>query len=534
MGDTPATTIRVRRLDGNWVTLGTDNTPGVVPESVSMSSDEHGSQALSFVMRRDDTIPWGDLQAGAQVMVDVAGIPVWGGRINQTPSTGGGGSEINVGAQGWQYHLDDDPVNQGWVSAGARGWKDSRAFYGSTASLPVAGEVVVEESTGSVIVGFPKGVGLDAQNGVAVTFDAGPGRTVEVVTFDYTIVGKNLSLACFTRHHPTDNCLGTGTLDTTWNATVTNTLANSGSVVSNAGSGAGMRYFTLLLWNPSGSTYLTTTAHNAFTFRNINVFASGTYRSGSTSILTASQVVTAVATSENTPFIQGDTSLIDPSTFTIPDLWPDGFMTGRALIDGVNAYHDYTWGVTPDRRVWFNQRPTTPAYELQRSAGNFGDASLGNLDALYNKVNVQYVDQTGTPAVETVTADANILTRQGITKTMVVDSPAAITQPAAQLLGETWLARRTTAPLQGSVTVMPGELKAVDGTAVHPSVLLTAVGKLIRLNDRVDPASGAVGRNGTIVAVSYQADTQSATVTLDNNNVSLEAWLSRLALLQGK
>ncbi len=499
-----------------------------------MTCDEHGPQSLSFVMRRDDQIPWGDLQAGSQVMVDVGGVQVWGGRINQTPTAGGDAPEINVTAQGWQYHLDDDPINQGWVSSGARGWRDSRSFYGSSTNLPVAGEVVVDDGTGSIIIGFPKGIGLDVQNGVAVTFDAGAGRTVEAVSFDYVIVGKNTSLRCYTRHHSTDDCLAAGGTDTTWNGTVTNTLANSGSVISDAGSGAGARYFSLILYNPTGSTYTTATAHNAFTFRNIQVFASSTYRSGAAPSLTATQVVQSVVTSPNTPFIQGDTSLIDATSFVIPDLWPDGFMTGRAIIDGVNAYHDYTWGVTPDRRVWFRQRPTTPTYELPRSTGNFSDASLGNLDAIYNKVNVQYVDQTGTPAVETVVAEANILTRQGITKTMVVDSPAAITQPAAQVLGETWLARRTTAPLQGSITVMPGELKGVDGGTVHPSVLLTAAGELIRLKDRVDPASGAVGRNGTIVAVSYQADTQSATVTLDNNNVSLEAWLSRLALLQGK
>lgn len=534
MGDTPATTIRVRRLDGVWVTLGTDNTPGVVPESVAMTCDEHGPQSLSFVMRRDDQIPWGDLQAGAQVMVEVAGILVWGGRINQTPTSGGGTNEIAVSAQGWQYHLDDDPINMGWVSAGPRGWKDTRSYYGASASLPIAGEVVVDEAAGSVQIGFPKGIGLDTQNGVAVTFDAGPGRTIEAATFDYSIVGKNNSLRCYTRHHPTDDCLGTGTVDTTWNATVTSTLANSGSVVSDVGSGLGLRYFTLLLWNPSGSTYLTATAHNAFTFRNLKVFASTTYRSGAVSMLTASDIVKAVAMSDNTPFLSDDVTEIDATTFAIPDLWPDGYMTGRAIIDGANAYHDYTWGVAPDRRIWFQQRPLAPAYEIQRSVGNLADASLGNLDALYNKAVVQYIDQTGAAAVETVTVDAAILSRQGITKTMLVDSPAALTQDAANVIGTTWLAGRTTAPLQGSITVLPGELRAVDGTTIHPSVLLTAAGKLIRLNDRVDPATGAVGRNGTIVQVSYQADTQSATVTLDNNNVSLEAWLARLALLQGR
>jgi hypothetical protein len=80
--------------------------------------------------------------------------------------------------------------------------------------------------------------------------------------------------------------------------------------------------------------------------------------------------------------------------------------------------------------------------------------------------------------------------------------------------------------------VLPGGLRTIGiSTGVHPSKLLTDTGELIRFSDRVDPDTGALGRDGRIASVSYDHSTETATVAIDNERRNFEAMLARLSAL---
>jgi hypothetical protein len=104
---------------------------------------------------------------------------------------------------------------------------------------------------------------------------------------------------------------------------------------------------------------------------------------------------------------------------------------------------------------------------------------------------------------------------------------------AAKALGEIWLGNHTTTPQRGSVSVTgdQGIRETMTGQGVPPGVLLTRTGEIIRFMDRVDPDTGALGRDGRIAAVSYVPATQTATITIDNQRDNLSALLSRMAVV---
>jgi hypothetical protein len=69
------------------------------------------------------------------------------------------------------------------------------------------------------------------------------------------------------------------------------------------------------------------------------------------------------------------------------------------------------------------------------------------------------------------------------------------------------------------------------GESVHPAHLLPLTGELMRLAHRTDPDTGAHSRTGTIAQVSYQHDTVTASVDIDNTRSDFEALQTRLGLV---
>ena len=64
--------------------------------------------------------------------------------------------------------------------------------------------------------------------------------------------------------------------------------------------------------------------------------------------------------------------------------------------------------------------------------------------------------------------------------------------------------------------------------------LLGMTGEMIRFTDRIDPDTGAVGRDARIAEVSIDPDTEEATVTLDNSRAGFDALLARLDVVLGQ
>jgi hypothetical protein len=153
-------------------------------------------------------------------------------------------------------------------------------------------------------------------------------------------------------------------------------------------------------------------------------------------------------------------------------------------------------------------------------------------------------DHIGTPAAAVLLyLDAvrisevthGIVSRQGFIRTAVLSVEAATTVTGAQELGDIWLRERFNPPMKGSVTVQGwGAARYVNGGDVHPSEFLLRYGQRIRLGHLVDPSTGDQGRDGVIAAVTYAHDTETATLSLDNERGRLETLLSRLAVVAGQ
>lgn len=119
------------------------------------------------------------------------------------------------------------------------------------------------------------------------------------------------------------------------------------------------------------------------------------------------------------------------------------------------------------------------------------------------------------------------------TQELPIRSP--LTDALARRLGDMWLARHRTTPMKGTVSVtgQGGVRRVLGGEPVHPAWLLRDTGQLLRLNDRVDPDNGGIGRDGRIAAVDYDHDTLTASISIDNDRRSFDALLERLQAVLG-
>lgn len=73
----------------------------------------------------------------------------------------------------------------------------------------------------------------------------------------------------------------------------------------------------------------------------------------------------------------------------------------------------------------------------------------------------------------------------------------------------------------------------LNGAATPAAHLLRETGELIHVSDRVNPDTGALGRDGRITQVTWQQATDQATIALDNTRSNFDNLLARLAVVQG-
>lgn len=524
--DAASPVVTLRGVDGTRTVLGRDYAAGIVAEGVTLVADEWGPQTCSFTLRRDPTVSWGDLTAANQVEVEVDGVVVWGGRINQTPGSGRNTTaQIQVSAQGWQAHLDDDQLDEIWVMDRVERYADQRTFNPAATLTTYRADAGVETGGGSVILQFPHNFVVVTNDAAAVTLDLGPTARYNRAVVAWERIGAaDANKTVLSR--------GNSTIDASTAADgASSTLASASGTLAFTCASPRRYHHILLVHTGAGGTI---TGPQGVRITAMRLFAETAYESGNNSVLNADNVVTDVLASGALPLLSSATGLVEATAFNIPEFAPDGYRTPREILQAINAYHDYLVGVTADRRLYFKARPSTPLYEVGAWSGDsFSDVSAGNLDDLYNKVIVEYTAGDGSIGREVRTSSSSILTAQGFTRTARFQVNAMLTAAAAQQIGDVWLTRRDTSPLKGSITVAYGDVRTVDtGATVHPSVLLTKTGELLRLSDRADPGTGGWSRDGVIVGVTYNADTETATVTLDNDNRRFDALLARLGALQ--
>jgi hypothetical protein len=146
----------------------------------------------------------------------------------------------------------------------------------------------------------------------------------------------------------------------------------------------------------------------------------------------------------------------------------------------------------------------------------------------------------GTIWVDTVRVEqsrATLVDRRNFrrTKVLQVRSPLLSDGVAATQIADVWLAGHKKTPFKGTVKLTGDQAvrNILTGEYVPLERLLLATDELLRFSDRVDPDTGAWGRDGRIASVSYDHSKNEATVTLDSSRAGFEALLERLAVVTG-
>lgn len=532
----PEALVRLKGADTAWSSLGAEHARGITHEGLNASANQAGPDTCSFTLRRDPTIPWPDLDAFSPIEVEIGGTPLWSGRLWDTPRRTGSERAISVTARGYQSHLDDDQDHFGYVHTRLGDWGDTRSRSLNVDMARWPQSFSVQGDSGAIVIGWADGADLGPGTGsaVGVTIDLGAnGPRAARMVIEYEAEGSAGSTNVFARTTSTDDPHAS---PNTYFSPTFASLTTGGTHAFLAGSTTGLRYVHVFVYY-AGSTGTAATPA-LFKIHRIWLFESASYESGNASILKASDVVTDVLGSGLLPLLETtDTSQIETTSFSIPELWPSGYQTPRQVLNAVNAYEDNLLGVDHLRRLFFGEKPSIASVEVGEWSGSeFSDATTGSAEGLFNKVIVQATGPSGETIFEERTLASSLLTRHGFTRTAVLNVGAAITTTAAQQLGDIWLAEKAAPPLKGSVTVtgQGGARRAVGGAPVAPHELLLDYGELLRLSNVVNPTTGAWGREGRIVSVSYAHDSGQATLQLDNDRGRFEALLARLGVVQGQ
>ena len=529
-----AESIQVQPYEGVWNELGRGAVRGAVPSDVNLGWDEHGPTTLGLSLQgvgpKQVSFDLAEFTP-IQVVAETGSDPVWSGRIIETP-TGQGG--VNVQAEGWQQHLDDDTTGTFYAHTNLSDYQDARGLVDAPlTSLKAAGNV--EAGNGTVVLSANGSIPGNIY--IAATLDLGPVNTAKRIIAVYDS-GSNPDgfWRIYLRGHTTLPNLVASGID----AVANHTLAASGTLAGTFASP--VRYVSLLLFYSYGGNDAIYNAPSEAKVRFTSVLLTSdtAYESGNGSALKASTV--AAAEFAKCPLLSTDVSDIIATTFNIPSLGgPNEEGTPRGVIERANAYHRYRWGVDALRRPYFEPQPAVPLIAIRASdpGVQFEDASSHSGRDMRNKVIVTGNSGGGTPLRE-IRTTANLpgaprtqIDRRGFTRseTLTVTAP---TDPATmQLLGDLFLQSRIRPPMRGSLAVTgPAAFDQLSGRRIPPIELASRAGELVRILDLPDPYSGDIGRDVKMVSSSYARGV--ASIALDEDRSSYEALQARLGVVQGQ
>lgn len=521
-------TVSIRPAGSNWQVIGRDLAPGIVPQGLRCTADQWGPVDCTFTLARDPRVPWGDLLPFTEVDVhaDGAGL-VWSGRAWATTPAARG--SVAVTCRGWQYLLDDDLLQRNYVRHGTEGFADIRtSSAGASINLAVwdpSGDVVV--ATGGAIQLTLPNRALAAGTTAGAVLDLG---TVDcrAISLDYVNMTGGLANVTLLVQGYDDAACSVGGVNATGTPVATNTMAAAGTLSYDMPSAK--RYVHLALQAAAAVTPSPTTIR----ITGVRIFGQTTYRSGASSVLKASDVVADMRTALAT-WLSSDTSLITATADNLPALTTEGrYETPRQILLRANAYHDYLLGVDADRRLYFTPRPTTPLLQIGDGSGATWTDAGDSAEELYNRVIIAGLQPDGTVINQVLTATSPVLALNGFTRTRELTTQVPMTAAAATLIGNAYLARRKDRPTRGVVTIAgPAAATMVtSGAPVIPAEVLRYPGQLMRIGNRWSPDDGGNSRDGVISAVAWDADPNTATITIDSPRADMEVVLSRYAALQ--
>lgn len=469
----PVPTVRLKALDGVWETCGIDRMPAIVPESLDLGADGWGSKQATFDLRRDPAQAWPDLSAFTPVKIDVGGVPVWSGRLSETPSRDSTDRVMSIVCEGWQAHLDDDLVDRMWVHDDLTAWKDlaslpttplgSGTDNASTAYRVIAGD-------GKLTLSIPNGSPMPQYTGVGAVLDLGVGRAAKRIVATWSATWTTANARLYARGVPNGRFFGATDYADAFTPTLT-----AGPTTSAGNLGAGYRYIVLVLFY-SGATGVAGQDVNV-PFTSIKVFGETAYESGNQSALKASTVIADVI-DKGTVMLAADRTGIQATSFNIPELAPADPQTPRELISTVNGWHNWQAKIDVDRRPVFRPQPARPKFTVgDWSAIELQDSSQNSGQDIYNRVIVTGTDPAGQP-VKVARSGAQAQASRLFEQTdLVLANPSFDTNTASWTMNSGLGFTRTTAagtydsaPGAGALVIStgsPGRVSAtMSGTAV--------------------------------------------------------------------
>lgn len=125
--------------------------------------------------------------------------------------------------------------------------------------------------------------------------------------------------------------------------------------------------------------------------------------------------------------------------------------------------------------------------------------------------------------------------KRGYVKSRAVAVSSASTQAALDQITTAYMENHKTTPLKGSVAITgpTGARNPYSGRGIHPAHLLLYPNENVRLTHRIDPDTGALGRDGVVASVSYDDSAGTASIEIDATNKNFESMLERYQLIVG-
>lgn len=128
----------------------------------------------------------------------------------------------------------------------------------------------------------------------------------------------------------------------------------------------------------------------------------------------------------------------------------------------------------------------------------------------------------------------SMLDRQNDLRTRTIEHNQVLTDAIAAAVGDAFLVTRSKQQLRGTVEVGPEDIVLYKtGQPVHPGYLVEDTMEMVHIPSLLDPDTGAQGRDGLMVGVSYEPNTEHAVITVDNQADNFETLMQRHALLSG-
>ena len=157
--------------------------------------------------------------------------------------------------------------------------------------------------------------------------------------------------------------------------------------------------------------------------------------------------------------------------------------------------------------------------------------TLNDRSSFFGGASFYYIDDCAVKTYQQTVVD-----RRGFQRTKQLSTSFMLTTAAAAQIGDKWLLSHKTTPFKGKAKITGNDAirEITSGRPVAPEQMLLRTGELIRFSDRIDPDTGAQGRDGKIVEAAYKVEDNSVELTIDSSRAGFEALLSRLGVVLGQ